>query len=611
MSVSRALRRLVHTVVSLSPRRAAAALVCAVSLSVVEGVGLLLLIPLLQLVGLQTDQGSLGRIATGVASVLTATHLPVSLPVVLGIYVLVAAGQSALQRWHATLTVAVRQDVVAAVRTRTYRAIAGAEWAFFVRNRASLFTHVLTDEVDRVGDAAYYLLDLLATLAVAVAYMGLALRVSPGMTTIVLLSGAGLVWATRGATRTANQSGEEFSNATARLYTAISEHLGSMKTTKSFGSEARHAALFADASRDVDVVGRAITSASARMRQRLTIGSAMVLAGVVYVSHALLGVPAAALFLLLFLFARLMPRVTSIPERLQTIAALLPSLAAVCELQARCHAAAEPPASQPRDIRLTDSVRLEGVSFAYGPGTDEPAVSGISLAIPAGATTAIVGASGAGKTTVADILMGLLTPAEGRVIVDGEPLGPECLAAWRSQIGYVPQDTFLFHDTVRANLRWARPDATDADLDLALRMAAAADFVQALPAGLETVVGDRGSRLSGGERQRLSLARALLRQPSLLILDEATSSLDSENERRIQTAIADLHQQVTIVIITHRLSTIRGADLIHVMDQGRLVESGSWDDLTSRRAGRLRELCAAQGIDVAPVRRRLQKVVNG
>jgi ATP-binding cassette subfamily C protein len=165
----------------------------------------------------------------------------------------------------------------------------------------------------------------------------------------------------------------------------------------------------------------------------------------------------------------------------------------------------------------------------------------------------------------------------------------------------VPQETLLFHDSVRVNLLWANPAATEDDIWRALTSAAAADFVRALPKGLETVLGDRGVLISGGERQRLSLARALLRQPSLLILDEATSSLDSENEQRIQDAIERLHEQITIVVITHRLSTIRNADRIHVLDHGRVVESGTWRTLLATPDGRFRALCAAQGIDLDTV----------
>jgi ATP-binding cassette subfamily C protein len=243
-----------------------------------------------------------------------------------------------------------------------------------------------------------------------------------------------------------------------------------------------------------------------------------------------------------------------------------------------------------------DQIGLDSVSFSYADNQTE-ALRDMTFTIRAGTTTAIVGPSGSGKSTVADLLMGLLTPDRGRILVDGCPLGPEHLTSWRDRIGYVAQETFLFHDTVRANLLWARPLATDDELLSALELAAARRFVTALPQGLDTILGDRGVLLSGGERQRISLARALLRQPKLLILDEATSSLDSENERRIQEAIDGLHQHMTIVIITHRLPTIRNADMIHVLDSGTLVESGIWDELLANRRGRFRQLCAAQGIE--------------
>jgi ATP-binding cassette subfamily C protein len=192
--------------------------------------------------------------------------------------------------------------------------------------------------------------------------------------------------------------------------------------------------------------------------------------------------------------------------------------------------------------------------------------------------------------------MGLIVPNQGHILVDGMELNSERVKAWRDQIGYVPQDTFLFHDTLRSNLLWAKPDAREEEIIQSLRFAASEEFVSGLPKGLDTILGDRGILLSGGERQRLALARALLRKPSLLILDEATSSLDSENEKRIQKAIEKLHGQMTILAISHRLSTIRGADIIHVIEEGRLVESGNWDDLIAKENGRFRTLCQAQGI---------------
>ncbi len=246
-------------------------------------------------------------------------------------------------------------------------------------------------------------------------------------------------------------------------------------------------------------------------------------------------------------------------------------------------------------IELRDSIRFDEVRFAYDEAGRHPAVCGLDLSIETGKTTAIVGPSGAGKCTVADLVIGLIRPNQGRVLLDERPLSAERLKPWREQIGYVAQDTFLFNDTVRANLLWARPEAGEEEVWQALELAAANGFVSELPEGLETVLGDRGVRLSGGERQRLALARALLREPSLLILDEATSALDAENERRIQGAIERLHGQMTILIITHRLFTIRGADVIYVLEQGRMVEYGSWETLLSR-GGRFKALARAQSI---------------
>ena len=335
------------------------------------------------------------------------------------------------------------------------------------------------------------------------------------------------------------------------------------------------------------------------MRQWGTLGSAVLLAVIVYTAHTIARMPVAAMFLLIFLFARLVPRLTSLYEKAQLLAGHLPAFESVLDAETQCLAEAETAAKTAEPVTFARTIECENVAFSYR-GDDQFALLNVDISIPARATTAIVGPSGAGKSTIADLLMGLITSQQGRVTVDGVQLAPERLASWRSQIGYVSQDTFLFHDTVRANLLWANPDATEDDLWTALSQAAADDFVRKLPAGLDTVVGDRGVALSGGERQRLSLARALLRRPTLLILDEATSALDSENERRIQRAVEQLHAQITIVQITHRLSTIRHADVIYVIDDGQVAEFGSWNELVNRPEGRLRALARAQGIECGP-----------
>jgi ATP-binding cassette subfamily C protein len=221
----------------------------------------------------------------------------------------------------------------------------------------------------------------------------------------------------------------------------------------------------------------------------------------------------------------------------------------------------------------------------------------LNLKIPVGKSIAIVGPSGAGKSTVADLIMGLIQPYEGKITIDGVPITKCSIGSWRSQIGYVSQETFLFNETIKFNLQLSQPESKEEDIIGALKLAAAYEFVSKLPEGINTVIGDRGVKLSGGERQRLALARALLRKPSLLILDEATSNLDSDNEKKILKAIDDLHGEITILIIAHRVSTIKNADYIYLIDNGQILESGTWDELLKKEEGQFKDICEAQGIN--------------
>lgn len=199
-----------------------------------------------------------------------------------------------------------------------------------------------------------------------------------------------------------------------------------------------------------------------------------------------------------------------------------------------------------------------------------PALDGVTLALPVGSTTILSGPSGAGKSTVADVLGGLMAPDSGDLLLDGVALDPARRRGWRDRVAYVQQDPVLFHASIRNNLLWAAPGANEADLQAALRDASA-EFVFALPDGLDTMVGDRGARLSGGERQRIALARGLLRDPALLILDEVTSALDADNEAAVTRAIAGLHGRLTILIIGHRGALASLADHAVGLDGGRVV----------------------------------------
>ena len=226
---------------------------------------------------------------------------------------------------------------------------------------------------------------------------------------------------------------------------------------------------------------------------------------------------------------------------------------------------------------MRGEVRLDSVSFAYEP--DRPVLQDVSFAAEPGSKVAIVGETGSGKTTLGYLIARLYDVTEGAVLLDGTDVRDLSFAALRRIVGVVSQDTYLFHGTVRENLRFARPDATDEQLEQAATAARIHDHLASLPDGYDTIVGERGYRFSGGEKQRLAIARAILRDPAVLVLDEATSALDVETERLVQQALDGLVAGRTTIVIAHRLSTIRDSDLILVLDHGRILERGTHDEL--------------------------------
>ncbi len=591
-------RTYVATLLEVASRKVAIALVMTLLVSGLQGARLLLLIPLMQLVGLRVDGGSIGWFNELVESMFAAVGLRPTLGMVLLALLIFSAVVAVLNRWLTTFGYALQEEFAAYFRRRLYRAIGNANWLTFIRTRSSDLTHALTTELDRVSLATSLLLLLATNAVMIVIYVLLALRLSAVMTAIVFLCGMGLLLVLRRKSRLARMTGEEVSYATNGIYAATTEYLGGMKTVKSYGAEGRSADLF---SKLADrVVQKRIDSVrnQADAGFWFGVGSMTILCVILYVAFKVFTISAAELLLLLFIFNRIIPLFSSVQQQYQQFLNVLPAFDVVMRMLERCEAETQSEPALQEEIELRDGIRFDAVSFSYGGEEKAPAIEDLDLTVREGEITAVVGPSGAGKSTFADLVMGLIGPDEGRVLVDGTPLSAERTQAWRNQIGYVPQDTFLFNDTVKANLLWACPEANDDDIIQALRSAAAEEFVFGLPGGLLTVLGDRGVRLSGGERQRLALARALLRKPSLLILDEATSALDSENERRIQDAIEELHGRMTILVITHRLSTIRKADVIHVLEDGRLVESGDWDTLFAMRDGRFRALCRAQHIEV-------------
>jgi ATP-binding cassette, subfamily C, bacterial len=575
-------------------RRLVPALAIALALALTEGAGLILLVPLLGTIGLVVGEGATRGIAAWTQRMFAYAGLTPSLVSVLAVFLVVSLLYATLYRWHLLLTPALEQQFVLALKERLYRAIVSARWSFLVQRRMTDMGHALLSDMERVSGSAHQLLTLVAGSAVTLIYIGVAARLSVGLTLLVCAGGLATLLLVRGRNRGSADRSEAVSEANRRVYGMVTESLSGLKVAKTVRAELRDIEMYrgltqASSSRYLELL-RSFADA----KRRLDLASAIGVVALLLVAVLRFDIRGPGLLLIVFVFARVMPRMLSLQGSAQLFLAGLPAFANVMRLITACEADAERPAAhgQPR-LGVRRSLTFDAVTFAYGTGP--PVLDGFTLTVAAGQTTALVGASGAGKSTVADLTMGLLSPSAGQVLIDGSPLDGRAQPSWRHSIGYVPQDGFLFHDTIRRNMLWACPSARDTDIWNSLQTAAASTFVARLPEGLDTIVGDRGIRLSGGERQRLALARALLLQPSLLILDEATSALDSANEGQILEAVARLHGQLTILLITHRLSTVRQADAIHVLSGGRIVESGTWMELTARD-GAFRALRHTQGL---------------
>jgi ATP-binding cassette subfamily C protein len=459
---------------------------------------------------------------------------------------------------------------------------------------------ILTTNVVWVDQAVQALMGIAAVGFLVVAQVAVALRISPTFTGLAVISGIGLiavVWPLVRWSKTLGGQLVERNRVVTRLATGF---LDALKLAKAYGREDAHVEQFEHAIGSARQAKIAFVRASGIATGLQLALTALLLAVTVDLGIRVLHVPIGSMLVIAYAFTRVIGQLTASQSNIQQVAQGLAAFDEAMALIESCEAAQElapTPRATRKPVAIGQGIALEDVHFTYpqrAAGRVE-ALAGVSFELPVGGTVALAGPSGAGKTTVADLVAGLLRPSAGIVTVGGEPLSRDRVHGWRDAIALVPQDPFLFHETIAENLRWACPDASEREIWEALAMSAAAEFVELLPSGLDTLVGDRGMQLSGGERQRLALARALLRRPQLLILDEATSSLDNENERAIRAALASLRGKMTMLVIAHRLSTAAEADEIVVLEHGCVVETGSWSQLTHDPLGRLQALIEAGG----------------
>lgn len=546
----------------------AAVLVLALAGSLTEGLGLMLLVPVLGLVGAGATAADPPRVLA-LWQRLAGPVLPVDLGWLLAVFVVLIALRAALVQGRIHAEQALQLRVTDNLRRNLLGALLRADWLWLARARQGQLLGVLLGAVDRLGVGLQYLQSLFAALVTLAIMLAAALLIDPLPAAALGIGGLLVLVLHALLRRQARRDGDRANRSYEDYYGFYTERLAHLRLIKSFGAEPREEAR-----------ARAVGAALCRARLgfgrgmglgqfALQAGTAAVLGATVWLAVTRWHSSPLTLLPLIAISARAAPLLGLVQAALQTLAHDRPALIELgrCRLEAQDHAEAAGAArAVPRDWR---ELRLEGVTLRHA-GRTKPALDRIALTIPAGSTLHVAGPSGAGKSSLADVLAGLVSPTQGRLLVDGAAIGPAERRVWRDQVAYIQQEPLLFHASVRENLVWAAPEATEAQLVAALE-AASAQFVLALPQGLDTVVGPRGSTLSGGERQRIVLARGLLRDPDLLILDEVTSALDPASEAAVVRAVAGLRGRMTIVIISHRGALADLADREIRLENGAIV----------------------------------------
>lgn len=564
-AMSAAFRRLLAQLVERQASRAAALVALSVLSSLAAGLGVALLLPMLPLLGLggEARDGAL-------VEAFRLLGLQPALGTILLLFAAVSALQAVAQRTQAVEGARLAETFSRDFQGRLFRALQEARWDALLGSRGSEVLHAATVELRRATVAVRLLPNLFGLGLLALAYLAMAAWVSPiptlaaagaaGVLLVLLRGRAGLVY------RTGSQLAVLWRAQTGDL----DDYLEGFKIARCYGVAERHRQRLEQAAGEVAALQVRTLAQVTAGQLWFRIGALAFLSAFLYGSVRFLAAPASELLVLLYVFSRVVPVASQLEQQVAQVAADLPALAALEALAGRLESVREEiPATPGLPLPLRHSLVLDGVDYFYPEGGGR-GVHGVSLEIPAGSLVALVGPSGAGKSTVIDLVLGLLQPARGQIRVDGAPLAADRLEDWRATLGYVTQDSWLFHDTIRANLGWTAPEADEAALWRALEQAGAG-FVRGLPEGLDTIVGDRGGMLSGGERQRLALARAFLRQPSLLVLDEPTSSLDAEAEARLMDLLESQRGLVTILLVTHRPGCASRADRVYRLEEGRLV----------------------------------------
>jgi ATP-binding cassette subfamily C protein len=545
--------------------------------AVVEGVGLLLLVPLLSVViGGSSGNEWLDRFTGWLLGFAPNASQLTKLGAVLAIFGLTIVLRGIIIKGRDVLLAKLQVGFVETQRLKIIQLLTRTRWDVTTRLRHGRIMHVLGGDVLAAGDAAAFLLHSAVSLTLLAGHTLLMFLLSPKLAAFIcvllLLGAVGL----RPFLNRARSLGQNITEANLLLVTSTSQFLGGLKLALSQDLQLSFLRGFENTL--AGAAERRVAFVRQRTETQLLIMSAGAAIGIVVilVGFGWFGAAPATLLAFLFVLSRMVGPLSQIQLGAQHVFHSLPAYGKIKELQAELAAQQESEQRIGSKIRapLSGPIIFSGVSFSHEEDSSGGKVQGVhdlNLRLEAGSFVGLGGPSGAGKTTFCDLLVGLYAPAKGTISIGDTPLEGSALPAWRASLSYVSQDPFLFHDSIRANLLWSRSEASEEELWEALKIAGADEFVRRLSEGLDTVVGERGSLVSGGERQRLGIARALLRQPKLLVLDEATNAIDVAAERELLERLAALPQRPTIIMVAHRDASLRFCDRVIELRDGRLV----------------------------------------
>lgn len=575
----------------LTKGRIAATALLSVLVSLTEGLSLFMLIPIVS--SLSSSNANIFEKIPIIKNWIP--QFDIDLSVMLVLFVLLVTFQAALAQFKMLYTQRLMHKTLDRARLMLFERISMANWATIAGKRTNDINHILRTETERMLNAANTAQTLFQSIILLGVYLIVAAAVSWQMTLFAVAVGGLLFGALYPIRRRASNFGKTMTVSFQEQNHITMEFISGVRIAKLFTAEQRHINAFANQLESIRGGVVEFLKISSLGTFIFQVGTAAIAAGFVWLSIRVFMLDIAQICIMLVVFIRIAPRFNSIQEAVQTYLTNGPAFISYSEaLEYFSSNQEEDQEILVKPPGLKEKIELQDVSVIYHE-SDPPLLHAIDLTIRAGQITALIGPSGSGKSTLADILLGLTLPNKGTITIDGMPISNGNRRAWRSSVACVPQDTFLLNATLRANLLIGRETASEADLWRCLDQANMGDLIRSLPDGLDTNAGDRGMRFSGGERQRIALARALLREPQLLVLDEATSALDWDNQTKITSAIRALRGKLTIVTIVHSAALVEFADEVIALEAGRVISQGSYADQKNDPDSPLSRMLASDG----------------